>query len=177
MSEVTQRSDAERFEILDGKRRITFEGWQIGDASSRTENSERWIDMALYVTATGTYILSKVGCSDVFHVGSCRRPSKGQRRENLSEALTEDDAGYDPADIFVPCRECRPEFDATPVWVETDMPSVQSFRSVVDLFDALHQKKGGNVRSLSRVSRALLDEAKEVDPEVARILDTPVEIQ
>ncbi|MCW2763850.1 MAG: hypothetical protein JWR85_4051, partial [Marmoricola sp.] len=55
-------------------------------------------------------------------------------------------------------------------------PSVQTFQSVDLLFDALHQKKGGNVRSLSRVSRALLDEAKENDPEIKRVLDTPVEI-
>lgn len=177
VTEVTQRADAQRYDILDGKRHITFEGWRIGEATSRTESSDRWIDMALYVSAAGTYVLSKVGCSDVFHVGACRRPSKGQRKESLAEALTEDDAGYDPKDIFVPCRECRPDFDATPVWVETDMPSVQLFTTVELLFDALQQKKGGSVRSLSRVSRALLEEAREWDPAVARLLDTPMEIQ
>jgi hypothetical protein len=172
-----------RFTLRDGMQPVTFAGEQLATASSQVDDNPlpRWTELGIYRTVTGKYVLEKIGRSDVFHTGSCSKPGKGAMRfDSILDALADVDADADENDLssyFVPCEVCHPSFESEdPVVVEQDMHSVDAFESPERLLDALYYRKNGTVRSLSNLSRTLLDAAAKKDPGIARIRSKPTEI-
>lgn len=53
--------------VRDVTRVVEFEGRLLAEVSTTTPVSVRWTEMALYKTRAGRYVLSIVGCSDVYH--------------------------------------------------------------------------------------------------------------
>jgi hypothetical protein len=185
----------QRFNVADGQKTITFMGWQLGFASSENEDSVRWTELGLFRTLQGSYVLEKIGRSDVFHSETCnlkdrnnKPKSKGKRYPNLLEALPEDVITSaridDPEDeleevlheYFVPCEHCNPAYGEVPVWVEKDIFSAPVYSSAEKVVDALYQTRGDN-RFLSRIARSLLDQAMEKDLAIAEAVRKPVEIK
>ena len=172
----------QRFETQDGPRRISFVGWQLGEASSAPagEQPARWTDLSLFKTIGEQYVLEKVGRSDVFHNESCPtepgKPRRGKRWNNLWDALPEDVEA--PEDVFVPCEKCTPEFSDEPVWVEKDIYSTATYASAAEVLEALYRPDTRNTASkyLSRVARSLLDQAVEKDDALREVLSAPVEV-
>lgn len=175
----------QRFETQDGPRRISFVGWQLGEADSRPGNEQppRWTELRLFKTVGGQYILEKVGCSDVFHNESCPtdpgKPRRGRRWDSLFDAIPVEAETDDPGDIFVPCEQCRPSFTDQPVWVEKDIFSTSTYSSAAEVLEALYRPDTRNTSSkyLSRVARALLDQAVEKDTAIRDVLSAPVEVE
>ena len=170
----------QRFETKDGPRTITFVGWLLGEADSRPtgEQPSRWTELVLFKTIGGQYLLEKVGRSDVFHNESCE-PKKGRRWENLFEALPENiDDDTEPEDFFVACERCMPEFMDRPVWVEKDIHTTSMFSSAYEVLQALYRPDTRNTANqyLSRVARALLDQAVERDEAIRQVLTNPVQV-
>lgn len=182
---MTRLGLEERFETKDGPRTISFIGWQLGEADSRpgADQPPRWTELRLFKTTTGTYVLEKVGCSDVFHNETCAeksgKPLRGRRRDNLYDALPEGLEQEHPSAIFVPCDVCAPDFEDSPVWVEKDIFSTATFSTPSELLQALYRPDTRNTATkyLSRVARALLDQAIEKDPALRDLLSEPVEVE
>lgn len=174
----TAEGPAQRFDVRDNQRLVTFLGWLLADADSQPGGAPRWTELALYRTVTGKYILEKIGRSDVFHAAACTRRSKGLRYETLTDALDEDERTdvVDLTTVFVPCDQCRPDVTAAPVFVERDISAVALYNDPQSLVDALYRKDSDNTRYLSRVSRELLDQAASRDSEIARVMSTPVDV-
>ena len=171
--ELTEET-AQRFDVRDGQRPITFVGWMIADADSQGGHDPRWTELTLYKTVTGKYVLEKVGRSDVFHAPSCRRRSKGVQVDSLEDA---EGGGDEPVEErFVPCPDCRPSFDQEPVFVERDISSIAVYAEPEQMVDSLFRKDGDNMRYLSRVARELLDEAATSDEDVSRVVNSPADI-
>lgn len=53
------------FQVRDNKRIIKFEGVQLAGVTSRTSGKQRWIELAIYKTRAGTYVLHGVGRTQV----------------------------------------------------------------------------------------------------------------
>lgn len=165
----------ERFNVRDGQRPLTFQGWKIAEADSQSGEDVRWTELTLYKTLTGKYVLEKIGRSDVFHSDACTRRSKGVKYDDLESAVPEDD---DTAleDIFVPCEDCKPSYDDAPVWAERDISAVAVFESPETLVTSLFRRNPDNMKFLSRVSRALLDEASRHDDGIEKVMSSPADV-
>lgn len=178
MTDVTDgmtEDTAQRFDVKDGQRPLTFEGWMIASADSQSGHDVRWTELTLYKTLTGKYVLEKMGRSDVFHADRCQRRSKGVKHESLELAL--DDDQDDPLEsYFAPCPDCHPAYDESPVWIERDISAVAVSESPEKLVASLFRKDNDNMRFLSRVSRALLEEAAKHDGGIATVMSSPADI-
>lgn len=173
----------QRFELRDGMRPVTFAGVQLASASSQSDSNPtpRWTELAIYQTVTGKFVLEKIGRSDIFHTGNCSRPGKGALRYNsILDALEDVDSGADEdllPSFFVQCDVCNPSYDSDdPVIVEQDMHSVDVYDTPEKLIDALYYRRNGSVRSLSNLSRNLLEMAAKKDAGIASVLSRPTDI-
>ncbi len=59
------------FEVKDSARTLQFNGRLLSESSSWRRGSTRWIEFELYKTENGSYILSRVGVSVIFHGAAC----------------------------------------------------------------------------------------------------------
>jgi hypothetical protein len=172
-----------RFELRDGMQPVTFAGEHLASASSQLDDNSlpRWTELSIYKTVTGKYVLEKIGRSDVYHTSQCKKPGKGALRyESIMDALADVDEHAGESDLpsyFLPCETCAPSYSSDdPVVVEQDMHSVDRFENAEELLDALHYRKGGAVRSLSNLSRNLLDMAAKKDEGIAKLRSRPTDI-
>jgi hypothetical protein len=172
---------SQRHTMLDGRRQVSLVGWLIGEANSQNGTDTRWTELAMYKTLTGKYVIEKVGRSDVFHDNSCKRSSKGKQYRDLDEALEEKDSRDDDTleDIFAQCPDCKPSYDASPVWAERDISTVSTFATAKDAIRSLYRgdrKDTAGASTLSRVARALLENASAKDEEIRTVFEQPVDI-
>jgi len=168
-----QELEGERFNIQDGQRPLTFLGEMLASTDSQSGSDVRWTELTLYRTNTGKYVIEKVGRSDVFHSDVCRRRSKGQRYDRLSDAAA---TSEDVEDAFVPCDECRPRFNVEPAWVERDIFTASVYESAPALIESLYKRDSDNMMYMSRVARTLLEAAAKEDDDVATVMQSPSDI-
>lgn len=145
------------YEVKDGARTLTFEGTRLGVSSSYRRGSTRWIEFELYKTENGSYILSRVGVSIVFHSGACELVSKYGLHDALVEDLSVD---------AIPCEQCQPTFEAPLVFPEKYRYWAQVSDDPQAVLDALYKYDEGGARYLTWVARRVLEEAADNDPEI-----------
>lgn len=161
-----------RFNVRDGQRPLTFEGWCLAEADTQNGDDVRWTELAMYRTVTGRYVIEKIGRSDVYHSDDCARRRKGDRHDSLVAGATANDKNVDEC---VPCTECGPSDDDGPVWMEKDFFTSTMFASVEEAIRSLYRDDNGIPR-LSHVAQTLLGRASESDPAVLAIMRTPVDV-
>ena len=59
------------FEVKDSARTLQFNGKLLSESSSWRRDSTRWIEFALYKTDNGSYVLSRIGVSIIYHGAAC----------------------------------------------------------------------------------------------------------
>ena len=102
-------------EVKDGSRTLQFNGRLLGESSSFRRGSTRWIEFKLYKTENGSYILSRIGVSIVFHSPTCSLVKRYGLKEGLVDELRDDS---------IPCEECNPAYNMPIVFPETDSVAV-----------------------------------------------------
>lgn len=65
MTDTDEGRPMTRHSVFDGEREIRFEGERLGHSSSHRPQKERWIEMALFKTRGGKYIVSGVGMTTI----------------------------------------------------------------------------------------------------------------
>lgn len=171
------QTTSQRFNLRDGQRPVTFLGWKLGDADSQSGNDVRWTELALYRTLSNKYVFEKIGRSDVFHSARCTRRSKGKEYTTLDDAMPEDAGPEDTAEnLFVPCPDCKPDRNESPIFAERDIPSVAVFETPVAAIESMYRNDNDGGKFLSRVARTLLEKAADNDEQIARILHSPADI-
>jgi hypothetical protein len=146
--------------VKDGNRTLEFNGALLGKSSSKRRDSLRWIEFELYRTESGSYILSRVGVSLVFHGAACTLV----KRYNLQEAPT--------AELHLdatPCGECDPDESIELVFPEkyrhwaqvTDRPEV--------VLESLYKYDDNGTKYLTSVAERLLQEAAKLDSDIANV--------
>jgi len=149
------------FEVKDGSRTLQFSGQLLGESSSKRYDSFRWIEFKLYRTENGSYILSRIGISLVFHAATCSLVKRYGLSELKSAQL---------ADEAIPCVECRPDRNMPLLFPEQDRTWAQVSDDPEPVLDALYKfDPDGGARYLTKVAQRLLEQASNADSEIERI--------
>ena len=148
------------FEVKDSARTLQFNGKLLSESSSWRRDSTRWIEFALYKTDNGSYVLSRIGVSIIYHGAACELV----RRYNLTE-ITADDL----RENSIPCEQCNPSRSAVMVFPEKYRYWAQVSDDPNAVLEALYKYDEGGARYLTKVAERLLEDASEVDKGIESI--------
>lgn len=145
------------YEVQDGNRVLRFEGELLAESSSKRHDSVRWIEFRLYKTNSGTYVLSRVGASTVFHASVCPLVEKYGLHElspfNLSPNAE-------------PCDECEPTHMEPLVYPEKYRYWTLTTTEPEVVLDALYKYDGSGTRYLTKVAERVLEQAADRDADI-----------
>jgi hypothetical protein len=142
------------FEVKDGSRTLQFEGELLASSSSRRGDSIRWIEFKLYKTEQGSYILSRIGASLIYHGATCRVVKKYGLKEADVSKLEEQSLA---------CEDCNPDESAQLVFPESYRYWAQVSDQSKAVLEALYKYDDSGARYLTYVARTLLEKASDVD--------------
>lgn len=148
------------FEVKDSSRTLQFNGRLLSKSSSWRRGSTRWIEFELYKTDNGSYILSRIGVSLVYHGAACPLIKKYGLNEVNADEL--DDAA-------IPCEECYPSRSAVMVFPEKYRYWAQVSEDPDAVLEALYKYDQGGARYLTKVADRLLLDAAELDKGIESI--------
>lgn len=148
------------YEVKDGSRTLKFSGKILGSSSSWRTGSTRWIEFSLYRTDSGSYILSRVGVSLVFHGAACPLVKRYGLIEGPVDSLSTD---------AIPCDECKPSLELPVVFPEKYRNWAQVSDDPEAVLEALYKYDNSGSRYLTNVAQRLLEEASEIDPKVESV--------
>jgi hypothetical protein len=151
-------------QVKDGARTLQFNGSLLGKSSSYRKDSLRWIEFELYKTENGSYVLSRVGISVIYHCAACHLV----KRYGLQE-VSIDDVDKDRAQQFVPCDVCNPSFEADMIFPEKNRHWAQVSDDPNAVLEALYKYDNGGARYLTNVAQRLLEQAAAVDKNIESI--------
>ena len=153
------------FEVKDGTRTLQFKGKELAKSSSWRRGSTRWIEFELYRTESGSYILSRIGVSLVFHGAACRLVQTYKLQEFPYGSLVKD---------AIPCEICGPNEQASLVFPEKHRYWAQVSEEPDAVLDALYKFDDGGARYLTNVAQRLLEAAAEKDSAIDSIYKVEV---
>jgi hypothetical protein len=147
-------------EVRDGSRTLQFNGVLLSDSTSWRKGSTRWIEFTLYKTESGSYILSRIGVSLVYHTASCALVKRYGLQEVPSSDLTKD---------AISCEDCGATRSATIVFPEKSRYWSQVSEDPGAVLDALYKFDESGARYLTNVAQRLLEDASDVDSGIESI--------
>lgn len=142
--------------VKDGDRTLQFNGKLLGKSSSQKRDSVRWIEFSLYRTESGSYVLSRVGVSVIYHVAACHLV----KRYNLQEVQT--GSVENPRDLL-PCDQCSPSLAADVIFPEKNRHWAQVSDDPSAVLEALYKYDSSGARYLTHVAQRVLEEASQSD--------------
>jgi hypothetical protein len=144
-------------EVKDGARTLQFNGRLLGKSSSYRRGSTRWIEFELYRTESGSYILSRVGVSIIYHGAACPLVKRYGLQEVEFSTLNQN---------ALPCEECDPSEEAELVFPEKYRYWAQVSDDADAVLDALYKYDDGGARYLTNVAQRLLEDASKNDSKI-----------
>lgn len=160
------------YQVRDGAiRTLEFDGDLLASQSSWRPGSPRWMELKLFKTTNGVYVLSKIGRSMVVHSPDCEIPRDQFGNRPELPRFQEMHPGADPftPEFFV-CEECEAggaDGDFTRIEIEEDRYFAAHSDDPRDMIEELYRRKGG-AKSLQRMAVDLLEEASKNDEGIAR---------
>ena len=148
------------FEVKDSARTLQFSGKLLSESSSFRRDSTRWIEFALYKTENGSYVLSRIGVSIVYHGAACPLVKRYSLNEINANELR---------DNATPCLECNPSPSAVMVFPEKYRYWAQVSDEPEAVLDALYKQDVSGARYLTHVAQRLLEDAAEVDAKIDEV--------
>lgn len=136
--------------VRDGSRTLQFEGELLAESTSKRAGSHRWVEFQLYRTQSGSYVLSRVGVSSLYHDSTCALVN----RYGLKSGT--------PGSDGIPCEMCMPD-PLSQVYVERPRYWAQVSDSAEAVIDALYRHDDGGVRYMTLVAQRLVNEAGQKD--------------
>lgn len=146
--------------VKDGARTLQFNGELLGKSSSWRRGSTRWIEFELYRTESGSYVLSRIGVSLVYHGAACPLVKRYGLQEISFDSLVKDS---------LPCEQCQPSSEADLVFPEKHRYWAQVSEEPDAVLDALYKYDDGGARYLTNVAQRLLETASEKDSKIESI--------
>jgi len=153
------------YSVKDGDRELQFNGTLLAKSTSARRGAYRWIEFELYKTESGSYILSRIGVSLIFHGAACTLVSKYK----LTEAPI-----YDLKRNATPCEECKPDDSLDLVFPEKYRYWAQVSNNPEAVLDALYKYDDNGAYYLTSVAQRLLQEAAKVDTDIADVYNVEV---
>lgn len=153
------------YSVKDGDRTLQFNGTALARSSSERKGAYRWIEFELYQTESGSYVLSRVGVSLIYHGAACSLVLRyGLKEASTSELRPE----------ATPCEECRPDKSIDLVFPEKYRHWAQVSDRPEAVVEALHKYDDNGARYLTGVAQRLLKDASRVDSEIARVYNVEI---
>ena len=148
----------QQFSVWHAREEIVFTGTRIAHKSTENPQSLRWIEIDVYRTKGGRYVIHRVGVSLVYHVHdgtTCKDTGVAMRFSDLK-------------DNAEPCAICKPPWEADNDLIldsETDRHTavVCEAGQVQDNL-MVHPQNGAPF--LSSPARKVLDQAVQNDPKI-----------
>lgn len=153
------------YSVRDGDRTLQFSGTHLAKSSSERKGAYRWIEFELYRTESGSYILSRVGVSLIYHGAACSLVSRYGLKESPIFRL---DAKA------MPCEECEPDNSLDLVFPEKYRYWAQVSEKPEAVLEALYKDGDNGVRYLTGVAQRLLRDASRVDSEIAGVYNVEI---
>ena len=153
------------FSVKDGDRTLQFNGTLLAKSTSERRGAHRWIEFELYKTESGSYILSRIGVSLMFHGAACSLVSKYKLTETPS---------YDLTKRSVPCEECQPDDSLDLVFPEKYRYWAQVSSSPEAVLDALYKYDDNGAYYLTSVAQRLLKQAAKVDFDISEAYNVEI---
>jgi hypothetical protein len=145
------------YEVKDGSRTLQFSGKLLAESSSWRRGSTRWIEFALYRTENGSYVLSRIGVSLMYHGAACPLIDRYDLIEGMTENLAKD---------AFPCNICNPNKTLPIVFPEKYRYWAQVSDNPRPVINALYKYDFVGARYLTGVAIRLLEEASENDEKI-----------
>lgn len=146
--------------VRDRDRTLQFNGTLLAKSTSESRGSTRWVEFELYRTESGSYILSRIGVSLVFHGAACPLV----RKYNLQEAPTDS-----LEDSAIACRDCSPDESIGLVFPEKYRYWAQVSEKAEAVLEALYKYDEYGTRYLTSVAQRLLEGASKLDAKLADV--------
>lgn len=154
------------FSVKDGNRELQFNGTLLASSTSERGGSTRWIEFKLYKTDSGSYILSRIGVSLMYHGAACSIVSKYKLNEMSSSELSLK---------ATPCEECSPDSSLDLVFPEKYRYWAQVSNRPEGILDALYQyDTTTGAEYLTSVAHRLLQHAAKVDSKIADVYNVEI---
>jgi hypothetical protein len=152
-------------QVKDGDRTLQFNGSLLAKSTSERRGAYRWIEFELYRTDSGSYILSRIGVSLIYHGAACSLVSRYGLKESSTSQLSE---------TATPCEDCRPDGSLDLVFPEKYRYWAQVSDRPEAVVEALHKYDDNGARYLTGVAQRLLKDASRVDSEIARVYNVEI---
>jgi hypothetical protein len=146
--------------VKDGARTLQFNGVLLGKSSSWRKDSTRWIEFELYKTESGSYVLSRIGVSLIYHGAACPLVKRYGLQEVSSTEI---------ATNATSCEQCNASLEADLVFPEKHRYWAQVSEEAAAVLDALYKYDAGGARYLTNVAQRLLEESAKIDTNIAEI--------
>jgi hypothetical protein len=153
------------FFIKDGDRTLQFNGTLLAKSSSERRGAYRWIEFELYRTESGSYILSRIGVSLIFHGAACSIVSKYKLSEQPNYTLNSSS---------VPCIDCNPDASLDLIFPERYRYWAQVSDQPEAVIDALYKEGDNGTFYLTGVAERLLKDAAKVDGGIDRVYNIQI---
>lgn len=147
-------------EVKDGSRTLQFNGELLGKSSSWRRGSNRWIEFKLYKTESGSYVLSRIGISLIYHGAACPLVKRYGLQELQFSKVIKDS---------IPCEQCQPSAEADLVFPEKQRHWAQVSEEPIAVLEALYKYDDGGARYLTNVAQRLLEMASEKDSDIESV--------
>lgn len=145
------------YTITTDRRTLEFAGHKLANSTSKSNDSDRWIEFSLYKTESGTYVLHRVGMSRIYHSVTCSLVSKyGLREEEVVNLLPS----------HTPCSLCAPSYNDPIVFPEKQRHWTLVSPDAKAVVDALYKYDSSGAKYLTSVAGRLLERASRDDPEL-----------
>ncbi len=141
------------YQVRDGSRVLQFEGELLGKSSSYRPGNFRWVEFELYRTKSGSYVLSRIGQTLLFHDPACAIVQRNHLKIASPDQLNE---------AHVACELCDPYDDGE---VAIEKPRYFSLVSELPdaVLEALYKEDSSGARYLTLVAQRLIEQAGELD--------------
>lgn len=149
--------------VRDGNRVYQFEGELLAKSSSEQPDIHRWVEFELYRTKTGTYVLSRIGQTRLFHALDCAVVRRNNLKPSGAEMLGPDN---------IPCDDCDPDNYATEFAIEQPRHFALVSEEPEGVLDALYKYDGAGARYLTKVAERLLEDALDKDARLKEAYST-----
>lgn len=134
-----------------------FDGELLAESTSERPDEDRWVEFQLYRTKAGSYVMSRIGQTRLYHDPGCAIVTRNHLKPSSADDLTPD---------HVPCQDCVPHPSDDVVAIERP----RYFALVSDepdaVLDALYKYDRSGARYLTLVAQRLLEEAGTLDARI-----------
>lgn len=145
------------YEVKNGQRIIEFDGDLLSSSSSQSNDSVRWVEFSLYLTAGGSYVLERIGHSLIYHDIGCEVVDRSGLKFKPGEQV---------GPQHVACPDCDPDPDDPNDIIVIEKPRYFGLWS--ESPEVVLESLYGTRNYMTKVAERLIEDAAQYDQRLER---------